>query len=89
MREGIYALEPIQACPSLTSQTSVIHAGIVPSPLALKASTIRISIDGDATETTKITTEPLVKLNRVSVSYGEGTRPVLKDVSWEIKPGEC
>ena len=46
------------------------------------------NIDGDATETTKIMTEPLVKLNRVSVSYGEGTRPVLKDVSWEIKPGE-
>lgn len=32
--------------------------------------------------------EPVVKLNDVSVSYGEGSRPVLKNISWEIKPGE-
>ncbi|WVR00160.1 hypothetical protein IAU59_007302 [Kwoniella sp. CBS 9459] len=30
----------------------------------------------------------LVKLQDVSVSYGEGTRKVLNDVSWTIKPGE-
>ncbi|WVQ84610.1 hypothetical protein IAT38_006765 [Cryptococcus sp. DSM 104549] len=32
--------------------------------------------------------EPVVKLDGVSVSYGEGTRPVLKDIKWTIKPGE-
>ncbi|WVF72968.1 hypothetical protein IAT40_007786 [Kwoniella sp. CBS 6097] len=31
---------------------------------------------------------PLIRLQDVSVSYGEGTRKVLKDVSWTIKPGE-
>ncbi|BEI82756.1 hypothetical protein CcaverHIS002_0306240 [Cutaneotrichosporon cavernicola] len=31
---------------------------------------------------------PLVKLSHVSVSYGEGTRPVLKDVDWVIRPGD-
>ncbi|OCF38095.1 hypothetical protein I316_00319 [Kwoniella heveanensis BCC8398] len=31
---------------------------------------------------------PLVKLQDVSVSYGEGTRKVLNNVSWTIKPGE-
>ncbi|WVQ66959.1 uncharacterized protein L199_005150 [Kwoniella botswanensis] len=30
----------------------------------------------------------LVNLDKVSVSYGEGSRPVLKDVSWSIKEGE-
>ncbi|KAK6909386.1 hypothetical protein I203_103403 [Kwoniella mangroviensis CBS 8507] len=30
----------------------------------------------------------LVKLDKVSVSYGEGSRPVLKEVSWSIKEGE-
>jgi ABC-type molybdenum transport system ATPase subunit/photorepair protein PhrA len=32
--------------------------------------------------------EPLVRLQDVTVSYGEGTRQVLKGVSWAIKPGE-
>lgn len=32
--------------------------------------------------------EPVVQLQDVSVSYGEGTRPVLKNVSWEIRPGD-
>lgn len=31
--------------------------------------------------------DPVVKLQDVSVSYGEGSRPVLKSVSWEILPG--
>ncbi len=31
---------------------------------------------------------PLVRLSHVSVSYGEGSRPVLKEVDWEIRPGE-
>jgi len=30
---------------------------------------------------------PVVQLQDVSVSYGEGTRPVLNEVSWTIKPG--
>lgn len=34
------------------------------------------------------THEPVIQLENVSISYGEGTRPVLKDVSWSIKPGE-
>ncbi|KIR62530.1 hypothetical protein I314_03475 [Cryptococcus bacillisporus CA1873] len=32
--------------------------------------------------------EPVIKLDGVSVSYGEGTRQVLKDIKWTIKPGE-
>ncbi|KAL7421337.1 hypothetical protein Q5752_004222 [Cryptotrichosporon argae] len=32
--------------------------------------------------------EAVVRLQDVSVSYGEGTRPVLKNVSWEIRPGD-
>ncbi|WWD19660.1 hypothetical protein CI109_104122 [Kwoniella shandongensis] len=32
--------------------------------------------------------EPVVLLDGVSVSYGEGTRKVLNEVSWTIKPGE-
>ncbi|WVW86198.1 hypothetical protein I302_108240 [Kwoniella bestiolae CBS 10118] len=32
--------------------------------------------------------EELVRLDGVSVSYGEGTRPVLTEVSWTIKEGE-
>ncbi|WVR07654.1 hypothetical protein IAU60_004696 [Kwoniella sp. DSM 27419] len=32
--------------------------------------------------------KPVVKLDGVSVSYGEGTRQVLKNVSWTIRPGE-
>jgi ABC-type molybdenum transport system ATPase subunit/photorepair protein PhrA len=32
--------------------------------------------------------EPLVRLQDVTVSYGEGTRQVLKGVSWAIKPGQ-
>ncbi|ODN99033.1 hypothetical protein I350_07185 [Cryptococcus amylolentus CBS 6273] len=35
----------------------------------------------------EIAGEPVVKLDKVSVSYGEGTRPVLKEVSWTIQPG--
>ncbi|WVO18555.1 hypothetical protein L204_106274 [Cryptococcus depauperatus] len=31
---------------------------------------------------------PVVQLDGVSVSYGEGTRPVLKDINWSIYPGE-
>lgn len=31
--------------------------------------------------------EPVVKLQDISVSYGEGTRPVLNEVSWTIRPG--
>lgn len=32
--------------------------------------------------------EPVVKLQDVSVSYGQGSRPVLKNISWEIQPGQ-
>lgn len=32
--------------------------------------------------------EPVVQLQDVSVSYGEGSRPVLKNVTWEIRPGD-
>ena len=32
--------------------------------------------------------EALIRLSEVSVSYGDGTRPVLKKVSWSIKPGD-
>ncbi|EIW72011.1 hypothetical protein TREMEDRAFT_25255 [Tremella mesenterica DSM 1558] len=32
--------------------------------------------------------ETIVKLENVSVSYGQGSRPVLKNISWEIKKGE-
>ncbi|ORX40598.1 P-loop containing nucleoside triphosphate hydrolase protein [Kockovaella imperatae] len=32
--------------------------------------------------------EPVVAMSRVSISYGEGSRPVLKDISWSILPGE-
>jgi ABC-type molybdenum transport system ATPase subunit/photorepair protein PhrA len=32
--------------------------------------------------------EPIVQLQDVHLSYGLGTRPVLKDISWEIRPGE-
>lgn len=31
---------------------------------------------------------PIVQLSDVSVSYAEGARPVLRHVSWDIKPGE-
>ncbi|WRT70198.1 uncharacterized protein IL334_007192 [Kwoniella shivajii] len=31
---------------------------------------------------------PLIQLRNISVSYGEGARPVLKDVSWTIREGE-
>jgi ABC-type molybdenum transport system ATPase subunit/photorepair protein PhrA len=41
----------------------------------------RESSDSDAKE-------PVIKLQDVSVSYGEGTRPVLKSVSWTIQPGQ-
>lgn len=31
---------------------------------------------------------PIVQLRDVSVTYGEGTRPVLKNVNWDIVPGD-
>lgn len=32
--------------------------------------------------------EPLVELNQVTVSYGEGTREVLKGIDWTMREGE-
>lgn len=43
----------------------------------------------DKADGSKTSTEaPLVKLSHVSVSYGEGTRPVLQNVDWVIRPGD-
>lgn len=30
---------------------------------------------------------PIIELNGVSVSYGQGSRPVLKNIDWSIRPG--
>ncbi|WP_396600921.1 ATP-binding cassette domain-containing protein [Algibacter sp. R77976] len=37
-------------------------------------------------ETERETFNPLIKLNKVSVSYGE--RPIINNITWQIKPGE-
>ncbi|KAK4684046.1 hypothetical protein P7C73_g6157, partial [Tremellales sp. Uapishka_1] len=46
------------------------------------------AIDVERDSRTKVDQEPVVRLSDVSVSYGEGTRKVLQDVSWTIRPGE-
>lgn len=42
----------------------------------------------DASRSSSSTEAPIVQLSNVSVSYGEGTRPVLKEVNWTIRPGD-
>ncbi|GMK56684.1 hypothetical protein CspeluHIS016_0305240 [Cutaneotrichosporon spelunceum] len=54
-----------------------------------KAARAHIQQPKDMPDGSRTSTEaPLVKLCNVSVSYGEGTRPVLKDIDWAIRPGD-
>lgn len=52
-------------------------------PLEDHAETVRTSQDGE-----RKSGKAVVELNGVTVSYGEGTREVLKGIDWTIREGE-